>query len=287
MTTQRVWVPRWVLLVVATMLLTACGGVRFFYDRLDMLLPWYLGGYVELEPSQRSDLERRVDVLLAWHRSTEIRRYAAFFRELEAAAERPVEPGRFEAWRREAESYWQDLALKAVPEAGALLASLSDTQVRELMDGLREDQAELAEDIAKRSPAERLERRRKSLEKQFKRWLGRLEPRQLAMIDEVSLELETDSTGWLSSRSAWTDAFERALEQRKDPRVFPARLRVLLVNGESTWPAAYRRSFEEDRTRVIGLMADIDRSLTPRQRQHLRQRLGRWAADLEAIAADQ
>ncbi|MFZ8963583.1 MAG: DUF6279 family lipoprotein [Steroidobacteraceae bacterium] len=287
MTTQRVWAPRWVLLVVATMLLTACGGVRFFYDRLDMLLPWYLGGYVELEPSQRSDLERRVDVLLAWHRSTEIRRYAAFFRELEAAAERPVEPGRFEAWRREAESYWQDLALKAVPEAGALLASLSDTQVRELMDGLREDQAELAEDIAKRSPAERLERRRKSLEKQFKRWLGRLEPRQLAMIDEVSLELETDSTGWLSSRSAWTDAFERALEQRKDPRVFPARLRVLLVNGESTWPAAYRRSFEEDRTRVIGLMADIDRSLTPRQRQHLRQRLGRWAADLEAIAADQ
>ncbi|MGA0071418.1 MAG: DUF6279 family lipoprotein [Steroidobacteraceae bacterium] len=287
MTTQRVWAPRWVLVVVATMLLTACGGVRFFYDRLDMLLPWYLGGYVELEPSQRSDLERRVDVLLAWHRSTEIRRYAAFFRELEAAAERPVEPGRFEAWRREAESYWQDLALKAVPEAGALLASLSDTQVRELMDGLREDQAELAEDIAKRSPAERLERRRKSLEKQFKRWLGRLEPRQLAMIDEASLELETDSTGWLSSRSAWTDAFERALEQRKDPRVFPARLRVLLVNGESTWPAAYRRSFEEDRTRVIGLMADIDRSLTPRQRQHLRQRLGRWAADLEAIAADQ
>ncbi|MGA1768234.1 MAG: DUF6279 family lipoprotein [Steroidobacteraceae bacterium] len=287
MTTQRVWAPRWVLLVVATMLLTACGGVRFFYDRLDMLLPWYLGGYVELEPSQRSDLERRVDVLLAWHRSTEIRRYAAFFRELEAAAERPVEPGRFEAWRREAESYWQDLALKAVPEAGALLASLSDTQVRELMDGLREDQAELAEDIAKRSPAERLERRRKSLEKQFKRWLGRLEPRQLAMIDEASLELETDSTGWLSSRSAWTDAFERALEQRKDPRVFPAQLRVLLVNGESTWPAAYRRSFEEDRTRVIGLMADIDRSLTPRQRQHLRQRLGRWAADLEAIAADQ
>ncbi|MGA0025850.1 MAG: DUF6279 family lipoprotein [Steroidobacteraceae bacterium] len=287
MTTQRVWAPRWVLVVVATMLLTACGGVRFFYDRLDMLLPWYLGGYVELEPSQRSDLERRVDVLLAWHRSTEIRRYAAFFRELEAAAERPVEPGRFEAWRREAESYWQDLALKAVPEAGALLASLSDTQVRELMDGLREDQAELAEDIAKRSPAERLERRRKSLEKQFKRWLGRLEPRQLAMIDEASLELETDSTGWLSSRSAWTDAFERALEQRKDPRVFPALLRVLLVNGESTWPAAYRRSFEEDRTRVIGLMADIDRSLTPRQRQHLRQRLGRWAADLEAIAADQ
>lgn len=287
MTTRRVWAPRWVLVVVATMLLTACGGVRFFYDRLDMLLPWYLGGYVELEPSQRSDLERRVDVLLAWHRSTEIRRYAAFFRELEAAAERPVEPGRFEAWRREAESYWQDLALKAVPEAGALLASLSDTQVRELMDGLREDQAELAEDIAKRSPAERLERRRKSLEKQFKRWLGRLEPRQLAMIDEASLELETDSTGWLSSRSAWTDAFERALEQRKDPRVFPARLRVLLVNGESTWPAAYRRSFEEDRTRVIGLMADIDRSLTPRQRQHLRQRLGRWAADLEAIAADQ
>ncbi|MFZ9059668.1 MAG: DUF6279 family lipoprotein [Steroidobacteraceae bacterium] len=287
MTTQRVWAPRWVLLVVATMLLSACGGVRFFYDRLDMLLPWYLGGYVELEPSQRSDLERRVDVLLAWHRSTEIRRYAAFFRELEAAAERPVEPGRFEAWRREAESYWQDLALKAVPEAGALLASLSDTQVRELMDGLREDQAELAEDIAKRSPAERLERRRKSLEKQFKRWLGRLEPRQLAMIDEASLELETDSTGWLSSRSAWTDAFERALEQRKDSRVFPARLRVLLVNGESTWPAAYRRSFEEDRTRVIGLMADIDRSLTPRQRQHLRQRLGRWAADLEAIAADQ
>ncbi|MGA1576669.1 MAG: hypothetical protein ACO39S_00685, partial [Steroidobacteraceae bacterium] len=65
MTTQRVWAPRWVLLVVATMLLTACGGVRFFYDRLDMLLPWYLGGYVELEPSQRSDLERRVDVLLA------------------------------------------------------------------------------------------------------------------------------------------------------------------------------------------------------------------------------
>jgi len=287
MTRQQLWAPRWVLLVATATLLTACGGVRFFYDRLDMLLPWYLGGYVELEPSQRSDLERRVGVLLAWHRRSEISRYAVFFRQLEAAAAQPIEPGRFEAWRREAESYWQDLALKAVPEAGALLASLSDSQVRELISGLREDQAELAAEIAGRSPTERLERRRKSLEKQFKRWLGRLESSQLAMIDEVSRRLGSDSTGWLSSRAAWTDAFERALEDRRNPRVFPARLQVLLVNGESTWPAAYRKSFEEDRSRVLELMAEIDRSLTPRQRQHLRQRLGRWAADLEAIAADQ
>lgn len=286
MTARKAWIPRSVLLAAAASLLTACGGVRFFYDRLDMLLPWYLGGYVQLEPSQRSNLDRRVDALLAWHRRSEVSRYATFFRQLEAAAERPVEAGRFETWRRETESLWRDLALKAVPEAGALLASLSDAQVEELIGGLRADQAELAEEIAGRSPAERLERRRKSLEKQFKRWLGRLEAGQLARIDEAASQLATDSEGWLSSRSAWTDAFEKALADRSDPEVFRARLRTLLVNGESTWPVAYRQSFEADRGRVIQLMADIDRSLTPRQREHLRERLGRWAADLEAIAAD-
>lgn len=285
MTAKRAWRLRWVLPLVAASLLTACGGVQFFYNRLDTLLPWYLGGYVELEASQRSDLERRVDLLLAWHRRSEVGRYAAFFRQLEAAAARPVQAGQFEVWRVQAESYWQDLALKALPEAGALLASLSDAQVEALIGGLREDQVELAEEIAGRSPAERLERRRKSLEKQFKRWLGRLEAGQLARIEEVSRQLGTDSAGWLSSRSAWTDAFEQALRQRRDPEVFSARLRVLLVSGESTWPPAYRKSFEEDRSRVIRLMAQIDASLTPRQRAHLRQRLGRWAADLEAIAA--
>ncbi len=40
------------LVVCCLLLLSACSGTTFFYNRLDFFIPWYVDDYVELEREQ-------------------------------------------------------------------------------------------------------------------------------------------------------------------------------------------------------------------------------------------
>ena len=74
------------------------------------------------------------------------------------------------------------------------------------------------------------------------------------------------------------------MNHRHDLDAFTPRLAQLLADGEVFWDPDYRDRFEADRERVLRLMADVDRSLSPRQRRLLQERLERWAVDFEAMA---
>jgi hypothetical protein len=62
---------RW-LLVLVLVLVSACSSTTFVYNRLDFLLPWYLGDYVELEREQKKYLDAVLDPFLQWHRMEEL-----------------------------------------------------------------------------------------------------------------------------------------------------------------------------------------------------------------------
>jgi len=263
------------LAMLGTLAATGCSGVKVVYGQLDVLVPWYLRDYVELDPGQRSQLRHSVETLLAWHRESEVGRYAAFFRELAEDAAAPLPPGRLEAARQELETFWDDIGRRVAPDAAALLATLSDAQVESLFDRMAREDDELARESLGRSP---------SLTRQLERWTGRLDASQRALVAACARELRGDTEGWLASRRAWRAALREALARRTDVTALATRLGQLFADGEEFWTPSYRDSFRADRQRVLGMLEELDRSLSPRQRDHLRDRLERWALDLDAIA---
>ncbi|MFK8042540.1 DUF6279 family lipoprotein, partial [Congregibacter sp.] len=69
---------RWQLLGALLLLLTACSGTTFVYNRLDIILPWYLDRYVDLDRSQSQVFDAQLEGLLEWHRREELPRYVEF-----------------------------------------------------------------------------------------------------------------------------------------------------------------------------------------------------------------
>jgi len=269
---------------VAVALLAGCGSTRLVYGQLDVLLPWYFRDYVDLDTGQRRQLERSVDVLLTWHRESQVGRYAVFFRELQEQAASPLGHERIEAARQLLDVFWDDIVRQVTPEAAGILASLADPQVEEMFQRISEKDAEQAAEARGRSEAERVRRREKLLRRQAERWVGRLDDGQRAIVAECAADLAGDVEGWLASRRRWQDAFREAMALRDDRDRFEPLLQRLFADGESFWERGYRDQFVAGRKRVLRMMADLDASLDAGQRAHLQERLGRWAVDFETIA---
>jgi hypothetical protein len=270
--------------LLAGLVIAGCSGVKVAYGQLDVLLPWYFRDYVDLDTGQRGQLERSVETLLAWHRESEVGRYASFFRQLAADAAAPLPPGRLETARMELETFWDDIARRVAPDAAALLATLSEEQVESLFAQIDREDRELARESLGRDPEERIERRESQLTRQVERWTGRLDSSQQAIVAACASDLRGDAEGWLASRRAWQQALREALAGREDTAAFASRLERLFADGEDFWTPTYRDSFQLDRQRVLRMLEQIDDSLSERQRTRLRDRLERLALDLDAIA---
>jgi len=71
---ERVSAPRRALLgfVLLVAILSGCSATQFIYNRVDILIRWYLDDYVSLDRDQQARFTTRLDALLEWHRLEEL-----------------------------------------------------------------------------------------------------------------------------------------------------------------------------------------------------------------------
>jgi hypothetical protein len=274
-------VLRWLGVALLALTLAGCG-TKFFYDRLDQVVGWYLGGLVSLDDDQRSSLDRWLEVSLDWHRESQLERYAAFVRELEAELARPLRYEEYDRVRLDVEAFWRDLVAGTVPQSAGLLTSLSPEQVEELIASLEEEDREDAEELAERSPAERAERRMKRMQRGVERWTGRLDATQREIVAAAATELRPLDAARLEYRATWREQLRAALLAPGDTA--PAEIERLLADPQAAWTDAYRDGIAQNRRRVLEMLAELDATLSPAQRARMRARLGDLADDLEALA---
>src|SRR5687767_3440349 len=105
---------RMFLLILAVALgVTAC--TNFFYNRLDTVAAWYIQDLVSLDHDQRSDLRSWLEGTLQWHRSSELRRYVTFLRELAGTAARPGNSTTYQGIESQVETFGARLVEQAAP----------------------------------------------------------------------------------------------------------------------------------------------------------------------------
>ena len=274
-------VLRWLALGLVALALAGCSN-KFFYDRLDRVVGWYLGGLVSLDADQRSSLDRWLDVSLDWHRESQLERYAAFLRDLESELAQPLSYEQYDQARLAVETFWRDLVAGTVPRSTELLASLSPGQVEELIASLENEDSEEAEELAASGVAERAERRVKRMQRGVERWTGRLDPAQRQIVAAAAADLQPLDEVRLEYRAQWRAQLRAALMAPGD--LATAEIEQLLAEPEKTWTEAYREGIAQNRRRVLEMLAELDATLSPVQRDRMRTRLGELADDLEALA---
>lgn len=278
-------------LLACVLLVSGCS-TRFIYNRLDTLAVWYFESLVSLNDGQRTELRAWLERTLAWHRRSELNRYADFVKDVSATLAAPSAPETHESLRVRFQGLIDSLMSKTAPEASELLLHLTPKQVDELIANLekqtRESTEESAEAIAEN---EWRPRQTKDFLKQMKRWAGSVTPQQKELIAATVAELEPTHEDWAESQRAWREALREALSQSSAaPRANaddrdPPRVRALLADPDRQWTQAYSEKVTRNRGRYQKLLMSLDTSLTVKQREHLRNELDRLAETLSRLAS--
>lgn len=285
-------------IVALALIVTGCTG-NFVYNRLDTMAGWYLRSLVSLDDGQRSQLQGWLTQTLAWHRQSELTRYAQFLRDLSGELSQPKPPAYslaahdpagpdladpdlagYEQVQKRLEAFWDDFIAKTSPEAERLLLSLSPAQVDELLANMAGKTSKRAEEDNDTDKWRRAQI--KGLTRQVKRWTGSVSAPQKELIAATVAQIEPTRAEWLASQRSWQDALRQSLSGDATA----GRIQQLLAQPQAQWSAQYAQKERRNRQRYLRLIASLDASLTPQQRERLRTELLKLAQQLEAIAQE-
>ena len=159
----------------------------------------------------------------------------------------------------------------------------SDEDMRRPVDGGHlENRGRLLEVLEDRLVrADRVER----VEDQLERWLGEVSPAQQRLIAEWGETFILSGENTLDYRKRWQRQLRAVLERRDRPG-FAAALTELLVNPEALQPPALTAQRRANLDRFKALLLALDDTLSSRQRQHLKNRLGELAQDFDELSRD-
>jgi hypothetical protein len=254
-------------LLSLSLLLAACGGAtRLAYESGDAWVLVLTDRYLDLEGEQWRLARAAIRHLHAWHRRTELPRYAAL---LQSTA------GRVERGLTRADVEW------AIQNLRIRYAILVDAAVRESAPLLHVLEADNIAALERRFAAEDRKRIRETLSGDVAK---RERARTLGIVKRVE-----EWTGPLSG--AQHEVEHRSRKQRELVALLvrevgsakatsPEQLRSFLVG----WEAERRIAQREYDARFVELILQLDRTLTASQRTHAIGRLGRYAEDCRQLS---
>ena len=269
--------------VLAATLLGGCV-IRVVYNQLDWLALWYVEDYLALDDAQEIQAKALIARTLAWHRATQLPQYSTLTRKLIMGIGTPTDPEFLAERYAEVVELWDALLQRVCPDFAALLQTLSNEQVEELFANLAEENDELAGDYAGGTAEERRKKQATAIIRAIRRFTGRLNDNQEAIVRRSGERLHDLSADWLRRRAAWQQQLRILLVGRKsDPR-FAERLTNLVLNPNQFDTTGYRQLVVENQQRSFALVSEVLGTLSAGQSEHLRQNLTTYARDFDALA---
>ncbi|MDF2488337.1 MAG: lipoprotein [Pseudomonas sp.] len=271
------------LLIAASLLMLACSRIDLAYRNLDVLVPWSLGDYLDMNREQKNWLDQRLKQHLAWHCQTQLPGYLAWLDQIRRmVAEDDVTDQQLQQRTAEAREAIGRVTEEITPSAAELLRGMSDEQVREMREAFSEDIRERQAKYVDTPLARQIDRRAERMEKRLKPWLGELNAEQRVRVMAWSQALGEQNRQWIANRAHWQQQLSLAMDQRHGAS-FEPRLAQLLQQKERLWTPQYRAAFHNTEAQARSLLVDLMRQSSPAQRQFLQDRLSKVRADFSGM----
>jgi len=267
------WLKCLAVVITLSLSLGACSRVGLAYRNLDVIIPWTLSDYLDMNGEQKDWFNERLKEHLSWHCTTQLPDYLDWLDRLQVMVEtNQVTDAALQTRTQEAKAAIAQTAREITPSAIELLKGLDDKQVAEMNDAFAKDQRKRQEEYLKPSLDQQIKERAQRMEKRLDDWLGPLSETQRQRVIAWSTALGDQNTQWIANRVHWQKQFSAAVAQRQSPE-FPQRIETLLVNRESLWTPAYREAYAKTEAQARGLFVDLMAESTPMQRQRLLKKI--------------
>jgi len=267
------WFKHIAALLIFTLALGACSRVGLAYRNLDVIIPWTLGDYLDMNGEQKDWFNERLKEHLSWHCTTQLPGYLDWLDRLQSMVEsNQVTDAALQQRTAEAKQAIAETAREITPSAIELLQGLDDKQVAEMNDAFAKDLRKRQKEYVEPPVAQQIKERGERMEKRLGDWLGPLSDKQKQRVAQWSAALGDQNTQWIANRAHWQQQFSAAVAQRQSPE-FAQRIETLLVNRERLWTADYRKAYANTEAQGRALAVDLMADSTPQQRERLLKKI--------------
>lgn len=279
-----------ITLLMAIPLFVACSQVGLAYRNLDVIIPWTLGDYLDMDRPQKSWLNERLKQHLSWHCTTQLPDYLKWLDRLETMVKTDqVTYAGLEARTEEAKEAIAKISRQITPSAVELLARFDDKQVLEMQNAFAKDQRKQEKKLLDEPLDEQIAERADRMEQRLTPWLGKLSAAQKARVQSWSASLGEQNRAWIENRTRWQNLFLTTVQQRQSSD-FPQRIAALLQDRQTFWTPQYRQVYNKAEQAAISLIVDVVAQSTPEQRKRLLSRIADMHEDfsnLDCLKASQ
>ncbi len=269
---------RWFGVLLAALLLSGCGA-KFAYNNLNLITPWYVDDYIDLNEQQQVIFDRHLDELHRWHRQTELPEYRQLFTDLHQHLQQPqLDPQLLRTKITQLRGHWDALIQQASPAVIELSATLTDTQREEFFAALEErNQKRL-----KRADTPE-EHKRESIER-IEKWMGPLSKQQRTWVESFAAE-NPDLTGETVAAHRAFQAQLSNLMSQSTMASFPSRIGALLADalGGSEEGQRLNRLRQQQLNARVELFQTLWSSATDNQKRKVRSRLKGYIDDIDDL----
>ena len=268
-------------ILVLGLILASCSGTTFVYNRLDVILPWYIDDYAELNGHQDAYLDEVLAPFLNWHRQQELPAYLSIIEDIEAHLEDTLTEADVAEIFSEFEAAWLRIEAKGLDWLLDLGGQLSEKQMSNVIAALWEQQEEFQEEYLERDDAEFYEDSYDNLLDNVEEFLGRASDAQREQLRLAANALQRSDVEWLKERAEWIEELSVLLDS--EPGWERAVRDAVQQRREKPSPE-YRGIYTHNMTIIFNAVATVVNSRSERQDKYLRNRLAELREDLKALA---
>ena len=275
---------RWLgIVAVVALMLSGCA-VRFVYNQLDWLVPWYLDDYMQLEGPQKTLFKQRLDTYLAWHRKEQLPLYADFLDQVAGRAEKGMSHDDIAHIQARTEQLAQVMIDRLKPDMMELFAMANDEQVASLFHKFEEDNAKYLKENVKVSPRKQRRQRQQEVINYTERWTGSLDEKQRKLIADWSRRFELMQQEVFDTRLLWQQEFKRILALRADRPAYEQAFTQLLDNPGFGQSDELKRKLAVNQALLVDLYLELEQSLSKDQRASMVKKLKDYAKDFRELS---
>ncbi len=223
-------------------MLDGCNRVGLAYRNLDVIIPWTLSDYLDMNAGQKRWFNDTLQQHLAWHCTTQLPGYLDWLDRLQQMVDNhQVSDNALQSRTDEAKQAVSEIARAITPSAVHLLRGLDDQQVKDMNDALAKDLRKRQDEYLKPPLPRQIQARAERMSKRLDAWIGPLSASQQQRVVAWSAELGDQNQQWIDNRARWQAQFIDAVQQRHAPD-FAQKMQQLLVDRERAWTPEYRQA---------------------------------------------
>jgi hypothetical protein len=286
----------WLLLGTA-LVLGACSAIKLGYNNSATFAHTYLTSKVDFDSDQSALMKTSLRGLVEWHRNNELPLLAEELQKARLVLAprgenlQPVTAAQVNALNQAIRTSLRRTADEAAPVIAKNMLGLWPNQISDIQEALNKSNQDYREKRMASNAAERVEKSVERMAERFERWLGDLNPKQMARIEQWAKSAANNPEQNYEKRLKRQQVFMQLVSQSANRQIDQATLSrevsQLLNDWQTPGNASEKKDFELRQQAVVDLVVDVLNAANMQQRNNAAERAASWAEDFQILASKQ